>query len=295
MTVLVLGKNGQLGRALAQKLTANGGDFSDIVGWGREVLDFTKPQSFEEQILDLRPAVIVNAAAYTAVDQAESDAALADQINHVAVAELARLAGLLSARLVHYSTDYVFDGRKAAPYEETDTPNPLSVYGASKLAGERAIQDSGCRYLIFRTSWVVSSHGNNFIKTIMRLAGERDALQVVDDQIGAPTSADFIAQTTLAALGADIVDDLYHLTCGGQTSWHGLAHHVVTVAAQCGMTLSMRPEAIDAIQTKDYPTAAQRPKSSRLDCSKLFRALEVEQSSWQEATEQIVRQLSAVE
>lgn len=290
MSVLVLGKNGQLGRAFAQCFAGE-----EAIFWGRDELDLTNQQDFERKIIHAKPSVIINAAAYTAVDLAESQAKMADQINHLAVEKLAHCAALIDARLVHFSTDYVFDGRQDTPYLETDLPNPLGVYGASKLAGERAIQESGCKHLIFRTSWVVSEDGHNFIKTILRLSGERDALRVVDDQIGAPTSAAFIARTSRAALAAGLEDGLYHLTCSGETSWHGLARHVVTLAAQYGMVLSTSPEAIEAIQTADYPTAARRPKSSRLDCNKLFNRLKVEQASWQETTEQIIRHFNAAE
>ena len=290
MSILVLGKDGQLGDAFASHLRDD-----EAVFWGREALDFTHPAVFEAKLKELSPSIIINAAAYTAVDLAESEKVLADQINHLAVAELARCAGLINARLIHYSTDYVFDGTQDTPYLETDAPAPLGVYGASKLAGERAVQASQCKHWIFRTSWVVSPHGKNFIKTILRLAQERTSLQVVDDQIGAPTSAAFIAQTTLAAVEADIPNGLYHLTCSGETSWYRLACNVVGHAAASRMDLTLHPEAIRPIQSKDYPTAAQRPKSSRLDCSKLFQSLECKQSSWHEVTEQIVRQLSAIE
>jgi dTDP-4-dehydrorhamnose reductase len=226
-----------------------------------------------QTVLAIQPDVIVNASAYTAVDKAESDRANAYTINAESPTAMAQAAHKIGARLVHYSTDYVFDGSGTRPWLETDTPAPLSVYGASKLAGEQAIQCSGVPHLIFRTSWVYATRGGNFAKTMLRLAQERDSLSVINDQIGAPTGADLLADITAQAiprlLAQPDLDGLYHLAAAGETSWHGYAQQVFATARQQGKQLQLRDAMLKAIPSSDYQTAAQRPLNSRLNCGKL--------------------------
>lgn len=281
-TILLLGANGQLGFESQKALPALGTvvalDFPDI--------DFGQPDTLRAIVRKYTPSIIVNTAAYTAVDKAESNAAAAEAVNALAPGVLAEEAEALGAILVHYSTDYVFDGTKPAPYVETDAPNPLSVYGRTKRAGEAAV--GACRkHLIFRTSWVVGAHGNNFIKTMLKLAKEREALRVVADQYGAPTSAKLLAEATTAVLkimqGAAVDDDrwgLYHLVAGGATSWNGLARHIIALAATSGVALKAKPEAVAEITTADYPTPAKRPANSRLDTAKLQRAFSIVPPDW---------------
>jgi dTDP-4-dehydrorhamnose reductase len=253
-TVLLFGANGQLAFELRDTLASLG----DVIALGRDQADFSQPESLRSIVRRHRPKIIVNAAAYTAVDKAESDVDAAHAVNALAPGVLAEEAQALGAVMVHYSTDYVFDGRKAAPYTEADTPNPQSVYGSSKLAGELAVANGCQRHLIFRTSWVVGQHGGNFLKTMLRLAVERDNLRVVADQVGAPTSAALIANITAEVLDAmrgaapnDARWGLYHLAAGGETSWHGYARHVIAQAWAGGCALKTRPENIAPITTSE--------------------------------------------
>jgi dTDP-4-dehydrorhamnose reductase len=230
------------------------------------------------------------------VDKAESEPALAELLNARAPATLARLAAELGATLVHYSTDYVFDGSGEQPRDETAPTGPLSVYGRSKLAGEQAIQASGCRHLIFRTSWVYAARGGNFAKTMLRLAGEREQLRVIADQVGAPTGADLIADVTAHALRAlaqrPELAGLYHLAAEGQTSWHGYAEHVIAWARRHGQDLKV--QAVEAIPTSAYPTPAQRPLNSRLDTTRLREAFGLHLPPWQSGVERMLTEFLGV-
>lgn len=264
--ILLLGANGQVGHELQRTLPLLG----RLVALDMPDTDFGKPDTLRSVVRKIGPQIIVNAAAYTAVDKAESEQDLAFAVNATAPGVLADEAASLGACLVHYSTDYVFDGSKAGPYVETDTPSPLSVYGRSKLGGDRAVGRSP-KHLIFRTSWVISAHGHNFIKTILELARQRDSLRVVADQFGAPTSgallADVATQVLAHVTGAgenDVRWGLYNVAPSGETSWHGLARHVVARAVTNGQVLKLQPENIAPISAAEYPTAAARPRNSRL-------------------------------
>lgn len=289
MKILLLGKNGQVGHALQSVLSGLG----ELVSWGREDADLADIDALRAQLHGQRFDVIVNAAAYTAVDKAEGEADLAARINAQAPGVLGEHAASSGARLVHFSTDYVFDGEKAAPYLETDAPHPLSAYGRSKRDGEAAIAASGANALVFRTSWVFSEYGNNFIKTILRLAREREALDVVSDQFGAPTSAALIAAITARALSrADLAPGLYHLSAAGCTNWHALACFVVARARANGLPLKLQVQNIRAVKTEHYPLPAVRPKNSRLDTHRLAAALDVDFPDWTIDVEKIVDILS---
>jgi dTDP-4-dehydrorhamnose reductase len=243
----------------------------EVAACDRSQLDLARVDSLRAAVREIAPTVIVNAAAYTAVDKAESEPAVADAINGVAPGILAEEAKRLGARLIHYSTDYVFDGSKATPYTEEDSPAPLSAYGRSKLAGEQAIAAAGVRHLIFRTSWVFGLHGANFVKTMLRL-GRRscetgDELRVVGDQIGAPTWTRHLADITALILARkEHPDGLYHLAAAGDTSWHGYAEAIFAEAQRSG--LMEKSPAVRRITSADYPLPAQRPANSRLDCAK---------------------------
>lgn len=277
MNILLIGQHGQVSRALQQCLQGQG----NLTVRGREHLDLADPERIRRQVRDLQPDLIINAAAYTAVDQAESEPELAFAINATAPGILAEEAAALGAPLIHYSTDYVFDGSKATPYTEDDSPNPLGIYGQSKLAGERAIQAVGGAHLILRTSWVYSLHGRNFLLTMQRLLQERDNLDIVVDQIGAPTWAGSIAQATGQLIQHWRNDQggpwgVYHLTAQGEISWFGFAS---AIAEQ--LRLQGKPVArLQAIPSSAYPTPAQRPLNSRLDCSRLQREWFVQLPDW---------------
>lgn len=280
MKILLLGKDGQVGRELHRALAPLG----QLVAFGRDSADLRDTDGLCAALSTHQPDAIVNAAAYTAVDKAETERAEADQVNSLAVSTLARHAKAVEALLVHYSTDYVFDGAARQPYVETDAPNPLNAYGVTKLAGERAIRDVGCNALIFRTSWVYSAHGHNFLKTILRLGQTRESLEVVSDQYGAPTSAKLVADTTALAiqrhLGGRLRGGTYHLAASGSTSWHGFAQYIVAAAVARGATLTLAPERIRAIPTRNYPAAAERPLNSRLNTTLLSRALGLQPPAW---------------
>ena len=286
MSILLLGKDGQVGWQLQRSLAPQG----DLVACGRAECDLDDLSALRELVRQVKPDVIVNATAYTAVDKAESEEALAMRINGEAPGVLAEEARRLGASLVHYSTDYVFDGEKEAAYLESDAVNPQGAYGRSKLAGEQAIQQVGADALIFRTSWVFGARGGNFVKTILRLAKEKESLNVVADQVGAPTPAALIATVTgnvLSVLrhkpemhgqGARI----YHLTAANPLSWHGFAQCIVRQAEEtAGFELRLTPEAIRAIPSSDYPTPAKRPANSRLDCSRLEQEFGLQMPDWQ--------------
>lgn len=296
MKILLLGKDGQVGHELQRTLLPLG----QMLALGRSEADLSQPSTLSSVLGEFRPDVIVNAAAYTAVDKAESDEAAAFAVNAEALAVLAAYAVQHDALLVHYSTDYVFDGTRAeGRYAESDATAPQSVYGRSKRAGETAILDSGCKALILRTSWVVSSYGSNFIKTMLRLAKERDALNVVADQYGAPTSAELIADvTSVAILGhrdGKLASGIYHLTASGSTTWHGLASHVIARAAANGAKLKVTVAAITAIPSSAYPLPAKRPENSRMDNRKLQQALGLQFPDWTVHVNRIVDQLGGKE
>lgn len=262
--ILLTGINGQVGWELQRALQPLG----EVIAVDRQRLDLANPDRIRALLREVRPTIIVNPAAYTAVDKAETDCDLALAINAVAPGILAEEAKRLGALLVHYSTDYVFDGTQATPYAEDATTAPLSVYGRSKLAGEQAIAASGCRHLIFRTSWVYGLRGRNFLLTMLRLAGERDELSVVADQRGAPTWSRQIAEATALAL-ARYTDQqgIYHLAAAGATTWHGFATALLTIAHARGMIA--RLPTVRAITTDQYPTPARRPANSLLSCARL--------------------------
>ncbi len=296
MRILVTGISGQLGHDLLATLA----DLGEVVGVDRAQLDLSNAESIRDALGRIAPQLIVNPAAYTAVDRAESEPELAMQVNGVAPGLLAREAQRLGARLLHYSTDYVFDGAKRSPYLETDSTAPLGVYGSSKLAGEQAIAATGCRHLIMRTSWVYSPRGRNFLTTMFRLAGQRDELRVVDDQIGAPTSSLAIAQASATILRRWLdaerddpaVDGVHHLSCSGATSWCGFAKAIVdrlpAVAAMLGEAAPANRPRVTAISTRDYPTPARRPANSVLDNGRLLASFGVAMPSWQDALDALL-------
>ena len=302
--ILLIGGNGQVGHALKYSLQALGEvvvctraelDLS-VVG-GSTGLDAECPIS--ALVSRVKPSILVNATAYTAVDRAESETDLAYMVNAVAPGLLAKAADAVGACMVHYSTDYVYAGTKKSPYVETDETRPLSSYGRSKLAGERAVAEACLRHLIFRTSWVVGTHGGNFLKTMLKLAQERDALRVVADQVGAPTSAELIAETTtiiLSKMAGQPEDDprwgIYHLTAGGMTNWHAYASYVIALARAAGWPIRVADDAIAAIRTEDYPVAAIRPMNSCLDTNKLCQTFDVSLSEWQIGVHAVLKHLA---
>ena len=296
MKILLLGADGQVGWELQRALAPLG----DVVACGRDGIDgqaadLDRPLALPALLRHVRPQVVVNAAAYTAVDRAESESAQVRRINAESPAVLAAEARMLGALLVHYSTDYVFDGSGEAARDEIAATRPLNVYGATKLEGEQAIQASGCRHLILRTSWVYAARGGNFVRTMLRLAQERDVLKVIDDQIGAPTGAELLADLTahaVRAIGRDATQcGLYHCTAGGETSWHGYARFVIEQARAQGMPLRVPPEAVHPIATAAYPTPAQRPLNSRLDCDKLRQAFGLHLPPWQDGVVRILTEI----
>jgi len=297
MKILLLGKDGQVGWELQRALAPLG----ELLALGRSEADFSQPESLRKCIRDCAPDVIVNAAAYTAVDKAESDAALAAAVNADAVAVLAQEAQRLGAWLVHYSTDYVFDGAKDGAYVETDATNPLSVYGRTKCAGEEHIRAAEGRHLILRTSWVFAARGANFAKTMLRLAKERAQLNVVADQHGAPTSAELIADATALALhriaaageAANALSGTYHLVAAGSTTWHGYAQFVLELAQAHGVGLHAGPRQVHPIAAEAYPLPAARPRNSRLDTSRFRAAFGVQLPDWRHHVQRMIAELSA--
>lgn len=293
LKILLLGKDGQVGHELCRTLPALGG----VVPLDRPEIDFERPDMLAELVCRAAPDVIVNAAAYTAVDRAEVEPDRARLVNADAVAALAAAADRLGGLLVHYSTDYVFDGTKAGPYVETDQPAPLGVYGATKLAGERAAAAAG-RHYVLRTSWVHGVHGANFVRTMLRLAREREELRVVDDQTGAPTSAALLAEVTATLIGRAArlasapAPGVYHVVPRGHTTWHGFARFILERARDRGLSLRVQPEAVQAIPSSAYPTPARRPHNSRLDTAKIAAALGITLPAWQDDAAPVVDALA---
>lgn len=284
MKILLLGKDGQVGWELQRSLAPLGQVVALNARSEAFCGDLANLEGLAKTVESIAPDVIVNAAAYTAVDKAESEPERAHLINAQAVEVLARAAKACGALLVHYSTDYVFPGCGVAAWREDLPVAPLNVYGQTKLAGEQAIEASGCAYLILRTSWVYAARGNNFARTMLRLAGERDNLAVIDDQVGAPTGADLIADVTAHAVravrGNPALCGLYHLAAAGEATWCGYARYVLEQAAELGVELKVRAEQIKALTTDAYPTPAKRPANSRLDTQKLQRAFDLSLPDW---------------
>ncbi len=294
-TILLIGASGQVGAELSRALLPLG----TLLKPGRAECDLSRPGSLGMLVDQARPHIIVNAAAYTAVDQAEQEPGLAMTVNADAPEALAIAARRHGALLVHYSTDYVFDGNKSEPYVESDATHPSSAYGRSKAAGEDAIRNAGGDYLIFRASWVHGASGKNFLRTILRLAAERDSLRVVSDQIGAPTWARLIAQTTSHALRTDIgrrrsgtfESGLFHLTAAGACSWHGFAETIVAAARSRHMALKCRE--IIPVSTAEYPLQAVRPMNSRLSCALLETRYGIRMPGWETTVPLVIDELQA--
>ena len=291
--ILLLGKDGQVGWELQRALAPLG----LLTSLNRAECDLADPVQVQAALETHEPEVIVNAAAYTAVDQAETDQSLARRINVDAVAELALYAREMGSLLVHYSTDYVFDGTKPEAYVEDDITNPLSVYGKTKLDGENRIRDALCRHLIFRTSWVFGARGGNFARTILRLAAERSALSVIDDQIGAPTSAELIADVTAHAL-RDVLSGrapggTYHLTAAGETSWYGYAKFVIDRARAQGQTLALPADGLKPIPASEYPLPAKRPQNSRLNTQLFERSFALKLPKWEDGVARVLDEWAA--
>ena len=290
MRILLSGKNGQVGWELQRSLAPlgevlaldrnNGGDLTDLAG-------------IQQKILDYRPNVVVNAAAYTAVDKAESEQELADLVNHKAVELIAETCKSIDVLFVHYSTDYVFSGEGNEPWVETDAVQPVNEYGQSKLKGEKAIAVSGCRYLIFRTSWVYAAKGHNFAKTMLKLAQSRTELNVINDQFGAPTGAELIADVTAQAIPKTLKisekSGVYHLVASGETTWCDYAKHVFNMAKKQGCQLQV--ESVKGIPTSEYQTPAKRPYNSRLNCTKLEKSFDLYMPDWRSGVDRMLTEV----
>ncbi|MFZ4599578.1 MAG: dTDP-4-dehydrorhamnose reductase [Terrimicrobiaceae bacterium] len=293
MKILLFGKSGQVGWELQRSLAPLG----ELVSLGSASLelcgDLRNLEGIAKTVRAVSPDVIVNAAAHTAVDKAESEPEAAEVLNSRGPEALAKAALQCGALLVHYSTDYVFDGSGTLPWTELDPTGPLSVYGRTKLAGEMAIQSSGCRHFIFRTSWVYSARGKNFARTILKLAAEREKLSVIADQFGAPTGADLLADVTAHTLRQGHRDNslcgIYHLCSGGETSWHGYATFACDFARQAGVPLKV--ESIEAVPTTAFPTPAHRPLNSRLDTSKLRSVFDLNLPNWQSGVDRMLQEI----
>jgi dTDP-4-dehydrorhamnose reductase len=295
MKILLFGKGGQVGWELQRSLAPLGEiialdhDSKELCG------DFTNLKGVAETINTVKPDVIVNAAAHTAVDKAESEPNLARTINALAPGVLAEEAKRSNAWLIHYSTDYVFDGSGAMPWRENDSTAPLNAYGATKLEGEQLIQQSGCHHLIFRTSWVYGARGGNFAKTMLKLAQERDSLKVINDQIGAPTGADLLADVTAHAIQkarqSPEVSGLYHLVAAGETSWHGYASFVLDLAQRAGVELKVTPDKIEPVPTSAFQTPAKRPHNSRMNTEKLQSTFDLHLPNWEIGVERMLTEI----
>jgi dTDP-4-dehydrorhamnose reductase len=294
MKLLLLGKGGQVGWELQRSLAPLG----ELVALDFDSTDyhadFSRPEQLAETVLKVRPDVIVNAAAHTAVDKAESEPEFARKLNATSPGVVAEAAQQVGALMVHYSTDYVFDGGGTRPWKEDDATGPLSVYGQTKLEGEQLVARNCAKHLIFRTSWVYAARGGNFAKTMLRLAKERDRLTVIDDQFGAPTGAELLADITAHAIRATLQDSskvgLYHAIAGGETSWYGYARFVLGMAQQAGVELKAGPDAVEAVPTSAFPTPAKRPHNSRLDTTKLQATFGLRLPPWQEGVARMLRE-----
>jgi dTDP-4-dehydrorhamnose reductase len=294
--ILLTGVNGQVGHAIQKKILNH-----QVFALNREQLDLSDKDVIRRVVQTIKPDLIINPAAYTAVDKAESETALASAINVIAPQILAEEASKLNAAMIHFSTDYVYDGSKLVDYVETDAVNPLSVYGKSKLAGEEAIRAVGLPHLVLRTSWVYGAYGKNFLKTIIRLASERDSLRIVADQFGAPTSSESIADAVIELLNSwqpqdDIQTGVYHFTNQGKVSWYGFSCEIVReyniLAAENNKAFLKVPlEKIEPITTADYPTPAARPANSTLNNQKLKQVFGVELPSWEQGLQQVIKSL----
>jgi dTDP-4-dehydrorhamnose reductase len=294
--ILLIGKNGQLGFELQRSLASLG----EVVAVGSAECDLADAAAIRELVRSVRPRIIVNAAAYTAVDKAETEIDLAMAVNARAPGILGEEAARIGAWVIHYSTDYVFDGKSSRPYVETDMPNPLGVYGRSKLEGELALQAALEQHLILRTSWVLGAHGGNFAKTMLRLATERTSLSVVSDQWGAPTSAILLADMTAQAIRQAHMDGeanfpfgLYHLTASGETNWCDYARFVIAAAQICGQPLKLGPGDVHPISTADYPLPAPRPANSRLNTEKFRTNFGLPLPHWEDGVRQVLLQVFA--
>jgi dTDP-4-dehydrorhamnose reductase len=284
MKIHLIGNDGQVGWALLRALAPLG----EVIDMGPKECDLGNHEQLRSVVESVGADIVVNAGAYTAVDKAETNGDLASRINGSALRVIGEVAKRRGALVVHYSTDYVYDGAKSGRYVETDLTGPLGVYGTSKLAGDQALQASGCAHLIFRTSWVFSAFGSNFAKTMLRLARERDTLNVVADQVGAPTAADLIADTTALCLQTWLqcphrrteLSGLYHLVAAGETSWYDYARYVIEFARARGVAIKVAADAIKPIPTSAYPTPARRPANSRLDVSKLETTFGLKMPDW---------------
>ncbi len=283
MTILLLGKNGQLGTQIVRALDGK----TPIVALDRNGMgDLTKPDALCAYVREIKPSVIINAAAYTAVDKAEDEPELAALINGEAPTSLAQEAKRLGALLIHYSSDYVYAGTGTTPWREVDETVSVNAYGRSKLMGDLAILSSGCRHFIFRTSWVFSAHGQNFLKTILRLAREREELKIVYDQIGVPTSVDLITAVTMKALRLDAKSGVYNLAPAGEVSWYDYGCYIVDAARRMGMDLKVK--SIVPVTSAEFATKAPRPLNSRLNTAKLAQAFDIALPDWRVDVEKAV-------
>ncbi len=296
MKILLFGKNGQVGWELQRSLAPLG----EVVALDHDGApglsgNFADPDSLAATVRAVAPDLIVNAAAHTAVDKAESEPELARALNALAPGVLAREAAASGALLVHYSTDYVFDGSGDAPRAEDAPTEPLSVYGRTKLEGEQLIRASGARHLIFRTSWVYAARGGNFARTMLRLAAERDTLTIIDDQHGAPTGADLLADVSAHAarmtLANPALAGTYHLVAGGETTWHAYARHVIEFARARGVPIKVASEAIRPVPTSAFPTPARRPANSRLDTRKLQQTFGLKLPAWEQGVDRMLTEI----
>jgi dTDP-4-dehydrorhamnose reductase len=292
--ILIVGAYGQVGRELQRSFA----DAGEIITRDRDTVDLAVPDQVRSMVRSIAPDIILNASAYTAVDRAESEPEVAMAVNAQAPGILAEEALRMGALLVHYSTDYVFDGSKTSPWVETDKPNPVNVYGATKLAGEEAIREVGGKYLIFRTSWVYGPHGSNFLLSMLRLGRERDSLNIVDDQVGAPTTSVELADATRTIVNGVLTGQfgnvpdwagLYHMTCGGSVSWCGFAR---AIFASAGTLLHGKIPTVNAITSAEYPTAAKRPRNSVLSNERLNTHFGVQLAPWEAALYAVLLQLN---
>lgn len=292
MKILLLGKNGQVGWELQRSLAPLG----EVLALDRNSTshcgDLSNLEGLAETVRVFRPQVVVNAAAYTAVDKAESDSSTAHLVNALAPEVLSRACAALDALLVHYSTDYVFDGSGQTPWLETDATGPLNVYGHSKLAGEQGIAKQGAKHVIFRTSWVYGTEGGNFAKTMLRLAQERDKMAVINDQFGAPTGAALLADITAMCLQQpQALSGIYHLAAAGETTWHAYAEYVLQTAKRLKPEMAYKVKEVAAVPTSEFPTPAQRPLNSRLNCSKLQNDLQCQLPDWQKGVDSMLSKI----